>query len=866
MSTTTGEEPTTTTMNTNTQHPSPGLEVPNVDTNASNHDHDHDPNTTNTPNTPNTTTLNKKNHHHYDHHHRHDDALPPPSDLYSVRVKSTYVLLEPPTSLPSAQAQAAAAAKVAMDTDATTATVVTAAAAAVTTLPPPENSKKRKNRRANRRPRDVKLPPTLKMCRFVVQGEPCPYQSDDDDDAIDANNNDSNTDAIDIHSNNGNKKVTKQKCTYIHDIQYYLHSIRPPDIQMLPPPIESGNDNVLPSPPATATATATTASSVHCPIYDVYGYCPYGIMCRFGTAHICMTTGANLRRTHVLEAPTTTAAAATTTVSDGVQGSGTEAVSSGGASVVLLSSQVKNILLPELQVQLRKNLYPFQCQRKQKTGHRPTTTTTTTNLPVAIPVHDDNNNTRDESIAGTSTTAVSVSSLHDTTTSTTTTTTGTGADPIETTNIHNISMIETAVPATATATTNSSYQPYPGTTHTRLRKLIDFSNKVYVAPLTTVGNLPFRRIMKQYGADITCGEMAIATNILEGKASEWALLKRHVSEDIFGIQLAAGYPDIFTRTMELIEQSYIETDFVDLNLGCPIDLICQKGAGAALMQREKRLQMSLAGIFSTLHKCPVTIKMRTGWDEKHPIAHELVNKIQHEWGYNPSNGLNAIMIHGRSRLQRYSREANWEYIGQIASQCCPSGIPPSENHDPLSSPDVSTNIPIIGNGDILSYVDYQEKVLQTPNVVPCAMLGRGALIKPWLPTEIKELRHYDISASERLDILRNFVHYGLEHWGSDQHGVNNCRRFLLEWLSFLHRYIPVGIIDHCNIPADQQILPPPPPQRLNQRPPKYVCGRNELETLFMSSNCYDWIKISEMLLGPVPDDFHFEPKHKANAY
>jgi tRNA-dihydrouridine synthase 3 len=366
--------------------------------------------------------------------------------------------------------------------------------------------------------------------------------------------------------------------------------------------------------------------------------------------------------------------------------------------------------------------------------------------------------------------------------------------------------------------------------------------------------------------------MALASNLLEGKASEWALIKRHSSETIFGIQLAAGYPDLFTRTMELIEKEEIHADFVDLNLGCPIDLVCQKGGGAALMQREKRLQSSLLGILTTLHKCPITIKMRTGWDEKTPTAHDLIHKIQNVWGYNPSNGINAIMIHGRSRLQRYSREANWDYIGQIAtsisqtSSSSSSSSSPSASFSPSNPKSDDTvehqsvlpppTIPIIGNGDIFTYVDYQEKVLATPGVVPCAMLGRGALIKPWLPKEIKEMKHYDISASERFDILQNFVRYGLEHWGTDQQGVNNCRRFLLEWLSFLHRYVPVGILEHqCH-----------GPQRLNQRPPPNLCGRNDLETLFMSNNCYDWIKISEMLLGPVPENFHFEPKHKANSY
>lgn len=158
-------------------------------------------------------------------------------------------------------------------------------------------------------------------------------------------------------------------------------------------------------------------------------------------------------------------------------------------------------------------------------------------------------------------------------------------------------------------------------------------------------------------------------------------------------------------------------------------------------------------------------------------------------------------------------------------------------------------MPLFGNGDILSFED-ANRAMQTG--VTGIMIARGALLKPWLFTEIKEQRHWDISSSERLDILRDFTNYGLEHWGSDTQGVEKTRRFLLEWLSFLCRYVPVGLLERL-------------PQRINERPPYYL-GRDYLETLMASQKAADWIRISEMLLGPVPPNFVFLPKHKANAY
>jgi len=359
------------------------------------------------------------------------------------------------------------------------------------------------------------------------------------------------------------------------------------------------------------------------------------------------------------------------------------------------------------------------------------------------------------------------------------------------------------------------------------KKRIDFRGKLYLAPLTTVGNLPFRRICKALGADVTCSEMAMATNLLQGHKSEWALLKRHPCEDLFGVQICGGYPDAVAQTAEMLGDN-ISLDFLDVNCGCPIDLVCSKGAGSSLLTKlEKLEQVVRAGSRSIA--CPFTFKVRKGYHDNHDIAHTFLPKAA-EWG------AAAVTLHGRTRQQRYSRRADWDYIQRCSAAVAPSGLQ------------------LIGNGDVYSYAEYRERMdaAGPDGGLATCMIARAALIKPWIFTELKEQREWDISAGERLDLLKKFCSAGLEHWGSDSKGVETTRRFLLEWLSFLHRYIPIGLLERL-------------PCRLHWRPPAYA-GRNDLETLLASSSASDWVAISEMLLGPVPAGFSFAPKHKSNAY
>lgn len=357
------------------------------------------------------------------------------------------------------------------------------------------------------------------------------------------------------------------------------------------------------------------------------------------------------------------------------------------------------------------------------------------------------------------------------------------------------------------------------------KKKVDFRNKLVLSPLTTVGNLPFRRICKEFGADITVGEMACALPVVNGSMPEWALSKRHESEDVFGVQICGSNSKIVAYATQILNEN-IEVDFFDLNIGCPIDLIYKQGGGSALIRRQNVLESMVRSCSRLLDEKPFTVKTRTGVFADKSVAHDLLPSLE-EWG------ASAITLHGRSREQRYTKSANWEYIEQCAANV--------------------KSIPVIGNGDILTYEDYQ-RVRQIAPHVSSVMIGRGALIKPWIFKEIKEGKTFDLSSKERFDILQKYVNYGLMHWGSDTKGVETTRRFFLEWQSFLHRYVPYGILAN-------------PPQRIQQRPESDTyLGRDDLETMMSSNKSSDWVKMSEMFLGKVPEDFAFLPKHKANSY
>ncbi|KAL8785018.1 MAG: hypothetical protein Q9213_003611 [Squamulea squamosa] len=402
-----------------------------------------------------------------------------------------------------------------------------------------------------------------------------------------------------------------------------------------------------------------------------------------------------------------------------------------------------------------------------------------------------------------------------------------------------------------------------------------------LAPLTTQGNLPFRRLCVNLGAQLTYCEMAMSLPLIQGQKSEWALLRAHESEampptfkppptiikdydntrDIkFGAQITANKPWQTIKTAEILTTLCPHLRIIDLNCGCPIDLVYRTGAGSALLDSHAKLDKMVRGMNAVSNDVPITVKIRMGTKDNKPTALKLVDRLV--YGGNEAymngdggSGVAAITLHGRSRQQRYTKSADWEYIADCAALVKRFNEKGDELADTIHEADPRTQpaggkVYFIGNGDCYSHVDYQRHISEAN--VDSVMVARGALIKPWVFEEFEKGQYLDKSATERLALVEQFVRYGLETWGSDEIGVGTTRRFLLEWLSFAYRYVPIGILEH---------LPP----KLQDRPPAWR-GRNDLETLLGSDNYKDWIKISEMFLGPAHKDFRFEPKHKSNSY
>lgn len=428
------------------------------------------------------------------------------------------------------------------------------------------------------------------------------------------------------------------------------------------------------------------------------------------------------------------------------------------------------------------------------------------------------------------------------------------------------------------------------------KRKIDWSGRKVLAPLTTVGNMPFRRICRDYGADATYGEMALSLPLLGGNRSDWALSRSHKTErdtrngrkGLFGMQLAGPKPFMNIKIAEVLGNELKDSlDFIDLNCGCPIDLVFNQGAGSALLDQQGKLNKILRGMSAVSGQVPITCKIRTGVADGHHTAGKLLYRLQRE------APVDMVCLHGRSRRQRYSREADWGYIAECAQQITEYKRQHAADADSHAHMEQSADsgpssrivnawgyapggqMSFLGNGDIYNYQDYYDH-LEHARVDGC-MIARGALIKPWVFEEIDRRQSIDYSSNDRLAMLKKFCDHGLDYWGADQMGVDKTRRFLLEFLSFHQRYIPLGLFPEDSRPTISGVrggisrnsitLKPEDKAIRGQVGEATLAGaRDELELLLGSDSAEDWVKLSEQLLGKAKDSFKFVPKHKSNAH
>jgi tRNA-dihydrouridine synthase 3 len=315
-----------------------------------------------------------------------------------------------------------------------------------------------------------------------------------------------------------------------------------------------------------------------------------------------------------------------------------------------------------------------------------------------------------------------------------------------------------------------------------------FRDAVVLAPLTVGGNLPFRRLCSEMGADVTVGEMAVVRKLLGGSPSEFALLKSHPDERCFGVQLADKKLESLVEGARLAESRGAR--FVDLNCGCPIEQITRRGLGASLLRKPTRLGRLVAAMKSAV-AIPVTVKLRAGWHEDKVNASDVARACE-------EGGADAIALHGRTREQRYSKAADWDLVGRVAAE---------------------RGVPVIGNGDILT--PYEARDRRARAGVRSIMLGRGALIKPWLFREIKEGTTWLPTPEERFSVLWRFVELLGEHFGTDERGRRRAMRFLPWHLNFFCRYVPLPEEQYGEAarghPLLQSRLQAPPPSSALER-------------------------------------------------
>jgi len=290
---------------------------------------------------------------------------------------------------------------------------------------------------------------------------------------------------------------------------------------------------------------------------------------------------------------------------------------------------------------------------------------------------------------------------------------------------------------------NTFTPPHPVEENSALKTEGLFSrarNPFWLAPMAGITDVCFRQLMDEMSAGVLISELVSAKGLFHNSEKTRKMMRVHADcKSIVGIQLFGESADDIVRASEIVEST--GAHFIDINLGCPVKKVVKKGCGAALLRDPGYLEKFLSTIKKGI-RLPLTVKMRTGWNEEELTIHECVKAA-----YNA--GCEWVAIHGRTRAQGYDGKADWNLIAEVKDQA---------------------KLPIIGNGDIRSAEQAKQRLQQSK--VDAVMIGRGALRNPGIFNEcigldndsscLKIIQRYRNSLSEHYDtrfeliLLRKF--------------------------------------------------------------------------------------------------------------
>ncbi len=261
---------------------------------------------------------------------------------------------------------------------------------------------------------------------------------------------------------------------------------------------------------------------------------------------------------------------------------------------------------------------------------------------------------------------------------------------------------------------------------------VTIKNRLVLAPMAGISNTSYRKIVKKMGAGLIYAEMVSSNALTFGNEKTLNLLKMSTEERPIAQQIFGSDIKTFTEAAKLVEK-IMHPDIIDINMGCPVPKVALRAqAGSALLKNPEKIGEIVKNVVAAV-SVPVTVKIRSGWDENSINAIEVAQICE-------ANGASAITIHARTRSAGYAGSADWNLIKKVKS---------------------SVNIPVIGNGDVTT----PEKALAMLEETGCdaVMIGRGALGNPWI---FKECLEYDSnktitypSFKEKIAMLKE--HYNL---------------------------------------------------------------------------------------------------------